>query len=206
MTEVLKVLIAKETLDQMRSELKDLRAFKEAHSSGSHALAKEGSGECSENNVDPCSETNNCQCQKNDDSFNEDFNQVLPTEPPKVNVISEKDESSIDHFPTELITSKIWKRFHYKAKLLLTELENCPDFKMDKFSMVSINNIPLHLSIFQILKATFHPVKKDLNKYAPYVKLLKDLKLEKYVTNRYLLVDDQQANDNSLSPYWYYIA
>ena len=209
MAEVLKVLVAKETLDQLRAEIKELRAFKEAHhAKTSENLTKEGSGgECPDPDNLSCNDSdakNNCNCQPSDQdcSYNEDLNKILEKDPPVVET-EKKDEQKIE---TSLILSRLWPRFHKKATSLLQELEKSSSFQVDKLSMVYIDGNPLDLSIFQVLRDTFHPNKKvNISKYSPYIQLLKKLGLTKFVSNKFILVEDKLSKNNVLPDNWYFI-
>ena len=84
---------------------------------------------------------------------------------------------------------------------LLKELEKINSFKIDKFSMVYIDKVPLHLSIFELMKISFQPVKK-VSHLNLYIKLLNEFHLTKYITNKFLLIQDETPIDWK---YWYFI-
>ena len=209
-----------ETWDHMLSELKLLKNFQENHRhckkgskfsetpSDQKTLTKDGAG-CSNGNpsCDPCdedtcgpSENGNCNCESTNDSFNPDLTSILPQEPPKVDSKVAEDVP----LPSNLVISKLWKRHQFKGSQLLTSLERSGQFKIDHNSMVFVNNVPLNISIFNLMKLTFQPVKSNLQKLEPYTNLLKDFNLQKYVTNKYLLVDDNTLPIVT-SKYWYYL-
>lgn len=216
----------------MHSELKALQEFKEKHSNGhsshttlaqnseshskdsdvvSHSnsnLTKSGEGctdelSCGET-CDPCdqSASEHCNCEKEKDNYNPDLTTVLPKESPHVEL--QKESRTDTQIPKALVASKLWKRHQHKASTILDALEASGHFKIDQFSMVYIDNVPLNLSIFHLMKITFQPIKKHLDKIDLYVKLLKDLNVVKYVTNKYLLIEDNQSSP-FIAKYWYYL-
>ena len=199
------MLVAKETLDQLRSELKSLRDFKDSHSNCTAILTKQGAGDCEEDDFCPessSSKGDGCHCKANDESYNKSLNAIVQQEPPSVEV--RKPDESTDEFPISMVLadSKLWQRYHHKASVLLAELYKSSSFKVDKLSMVFIDDVPLHCSIFQLMKVTFHPIRKNLHLYNSYIQLLEKLHLEKYVSNKYLMVKDIAS---VLPQYWFYI-
>ena len=197
----------------MRSELKTLKEFKETHlhcakQSSSHheTLTKVGAG-CDgeiESSIDDCEQEKVCSCNNGDSSFNDNLNTVLHQEAPTTEISNDTSTDESAEFPHSLILSKIWKRHHFKASRILDELKKSGRFSIDKNSMVSIDSKPLHESVFQLMKVAFQPVKKDLSKYHVFAELLKELNLENFISNKYLLVKDHHPSVN-LSSYWYYI-
>ena len=213
--EVLKVLVSKEDLDSIRDELKELRAFKEKHtsttSSAPHTLTKDGTGsQCPPDSDEICiddSQKAECQCQNatDDCTYNQDLNTVLPKDPPKVPV-ENSPENQMAKFGKDEVLKRIWKRYHRKTLLLLDALEKSESFTVDRHSMVYIKDVPLNVSIFDLLKDCQHPVRKNLDRYKPFADLVKEMGLQKYLSNKYILISDNRSNEgNALDPYWYYI-
>ena len=207
MTEpVLRVLISKSELDNLRSELKELQELHK-HSGKSNLTKEGGSGsECADNECksveQPCSGCRTKEPVAKDNPLVEMKSQV----PPHVEQESSKSESSVDTLPISIISEKIWKRFQFRAKNLLEALQKDGSLKWDKFGVTTINGSQIG-SIFDLMAATFHsnykPSESKLQNLKLYKDLLKSLDLEKYVSNKALLLKDD--NYDSITKYWYYI-
>ena len=182
-------------------ELEELRKHKAKHSVPEPSLTKEGKGSCMCNVSEDCNTSNIPNCQS-DASYNEDLRTILPTQAPNLEIQNSNDQNKVP-IPIELCLSKLWKRHLTKARNLLEALEKSDRFSIDKLSMVSVDDIPLHISIFNLLKECYQTRAKMSGKLQPFVNLIKDLKLESYVTNKYLLLSDDHNILNT--PYWFYI-
>ena len=202
MSSVLRVLISKAELDNMRSELERLREFHKVHLSASKSnLTKDGSG-CSN---DPCKtghlecdsdKTTNCPEQNN---FNENLTTIINQAPPRV----EHQEKLSEHLPIHVIISKLWKRHQSRAISLLKELEQIKSFEWDQFGVVKINDHVIG-SIFDLMRLTFQGKGKKMPNLNLYIELLKSCNLEKYVANKALFLKDN-SDEQFVSRYWYYI-
>ena len=135
-------------------------------------------------------------------SFNAELNEILPQETPSV--VVEKNEEMYTDIPNSIIVATLPKRFHSNANILLQELKKSNEISLDKFSMVSIEKKELNTTIFQLMKISFFPIKKNLAKYQPYIELLKRLNLEEYVKNKNLFANTH-STEIEMSKYWYYI-
>ena len=203
MSSVLRVLISKAELDNMRSELERLREFHRVHQSASKSnLTKEGSG-CSN---DP-SKTNHVECNSDritschgQTNFDENLTTIINQAPPRVEL---QEKLSEQHLPIDVIISKLWKRHQSRAISLLKELEQIKAFKWDQFGVVKIND---HLigSIFDLMKITFQQNGKKMPNLNLYIELLKSCNLEKYVANRALFLKENE-DKQFVSRYWYFI-
>ena len=189
----------------MKSELSTLRTFHEEHKhcqieeNNRRTALKEGSGCC-----DPCDsglQSSSSQC-KDDDSYNPNLNVILNQEAPLV-PLTTKSTKPDENLPIQhdLILSKIWKKYIPKAKKLLKTLEESGRFHVDKMSMVKIDGLPLHVSIFNLMKECFHSKVRAANTLQPFVNLVMELNLQQYIVNKYFLIKD----DEEASEYWYFI-
>lgn len=202
--EKLRVLIPKETLDKMKSELASLRHFHGSHkecnkekSEVSDVMKEGGGNQESENDCG--------QCQP-DLTFNENLTQVLRPRSPEVEIkdnLPNEEKSSISSIPYHQIMEKLWKKNVPKATKLLQELDKSGRFTIDNLSMVSVDGVALNISIFTLMTECFQSKNRHVGDLDSFVKLIKTLNLQKYVTNKYLLLND---NVNLMSsPYWFYI-
>ena len=201
----------------MKQDLANLTKFKETHRNCKHEeskedhdiITKEGKGaDCVCDDRSKCQasspQSDNSVCQK-DTSFNENLNFILPNEAPSVDVSKTKSDSEKEKvpIPIELCLSKLWKKYTHKARKLLEELDNSSRFSVDKLSMVSIDELPLHISIFNLIKQCYKSKSHVGTNLDPFVDLIKELKLENYITNKYMLMKDDLNILNT--PYWYFI-
>lgn len=198
--EKLRVLIPKETLDKMKSELESLRQFCDSHKdckskSEISDVMKEGSG-CQD------SESDCGQCQP-DLTYNENLTQVLRPKTPEVEVEKNPHDSNNVPIPYHQIVEKLWKKNVPKATKLLQELEKSGRFSIDRLSMVSVDGVPLNVSIFNLMVDCFQSKNRLTGDLEPFIRLIKSLNLQKHVTNKYMLLNDNVHIMSS--PYWYFI-
>ena len=205
-------IIFQKTLHDLRSENKTLKDFYETHKNCSKdGLVKLGGGNCfsckaNEDCENPSMESEVCPesdpCQEKS-PVNPDLTQVLNQVAPKVEVTEEPekiDKNEHVAIPHDLIVQRVWKRHQFKCAQLLKQLEEIEAFKIDKFSMVYINGSPIHLSIFELMKISFAPIKK-VSHLNLYINLLNDYNLTNYITNRFLLLEEKPFD----LKYWYFI-
>ena len=197
-------------MQELREENKSLKKFYEEHKHCSKVLVKDGSGNCNcraqeECTTEPENESNLCPpndpCSQPDNVVNPDLNQVIPQEEPKVSNHTEQEKTEHITIPHDLIIKRLWKRHQFKCMQLLKKLEDIDSFKIDKLSMVYIDEVPLHISIFELMNKSFKPT-KDVGNLNLYKNLLSEYNLTNYITNKYLLVEEQKPIDWK---YWYFI-
>ena len=198
--EVLRVLIAKEELDQMRKDLQTYKSFYDSHKqpAGQSTLTKAGSGvESSEESSDPCASTQ-CHCEQEDLESQEELNTMNVQQEPASNVTVETPVHS--DLSNDEIVKRVWKKHQKRASALLNELSKSPNFSIDKFGIVSVNGTSLHTSIWEILQLTFKATGKVVPNIDLYINLLHTLHLNNFISNKSLLIKNVP-----LSEYWYYI-
>ena len=202
-------------MDKLKQDLANLQKFKESHQNckqhsdeghNDDSIIKEGKGAgcvCSSAGIDHASPSQSCSnpCAK-DFSYNPNLNVILPEEAPRVEIPHAESKVEVP-IPIELCLSKIWKKHVNKARKLLEELEKSDRFSIDKMSMVSIDNLPLHISIFNLLKQCFESRTHISSNLSPFVDLVRDLHIENYIVNKYILMKDNIEILNT--PFWYYI-
>ena len=188
----------------MKSELATLRNFQEAHKycnseeNARKTALKDGNGCCDDCESEPQA------CSSKDDSYNENLNVILNQEAPLVPLTTKASKPDANMpIPYDLVMSKVWKKYVPKAKKFLRVLEESGRFQVDKMSMVKIDSIPLHVSIFNLMKQCFQSNEKATNSLKPFVDLVMELNLQQYIVNKYFLVKDD--GNSSSSEYWYYI-
>ena len=220
---IIKVLISKDSLDQLRSENKKLREYYEKHKSNctkdknSDSLLQLGSGNsnneysplcnCEEKCVDKCGfNLTTGEPTRGDNSFNPSLSSIIPQESPVTQEFIDQE------FPISLVLSKQSEKYRLKAKSLLDTLLNSSSFKIDKNSMVYIDNTPLHVSIYELMDLTFLNKHKSIEKIFPYIELLQKLDLGQFITNKYLkyLKDLDSSGVSEVSPgkaskLWFYL-
>ena len=198
--EVLRVLIAKEELDQMRKDLQTYKSFYDSHKqpAGQSTLTKAGSGvENPEESSDPCA-SKQCHCEQEDLESQEELNTMNVQQEPASNVTVETPVHS--DLSNDEIVKRVWKKHQKRAYALLNELLKSPNFSIDKFGIVSVNGTSLHTSIWEILQLTFKATGKVVPNIDLYINLLHTLHLSNFISNKSLLI-----KDTPLSEYWYYI-
>ena len=199
--EVLRVLIAKEELDQMRKDLQTYKSFYDSHKRATEhsTLTKAGSGvDNSEESSDPCA-SRQCHCEQDDSESREELNAINVQQEPASQVTSEASSDS-SFLSNDEIVQRVWKKHQKRATSLLNELSKSPNFHIDKFGIVSVNGTSLHTSIWELLQLTFKATGKAVPNIDLYINLLHTLHLSKFISNKALLIKDVP-----LSEYWYYI-
>ena len=195
----------------MKLDLANLQKFKESHQNckqghNHDSITKEGKGSecvCSGAGINQTSSTQDCTSPcRIDSSYNPNLNVILPENPPNVEVSNPEGKNKVP-IPIELCLSKIWKKNVAKARSLLEELDKSDKFSIDKMSMVSVNNSPLHISIFNLLKHCYDSRAHLDKNMGPFVDLVKELNVDRYITNKYMLMKDDVIILNT--PFWYYI-
>ena len=199
--EVLRVLIAKEELDQMRKDLQTYKSFYDSHKRAAEhsTLTKAGSGvDNSEESSDPCA-SSQCHCGQDDAESREELNTINVQQEPAHQVTAETSNDS-NFLSNDDIVKRVWKKHQKRAASLLNELSKSPNFHIDKFGIVSVNGTSLHTSIWELLQLTFKATGKAVPNIDLYINLLHALHLSNYISNKSLLIKDVP-----LSEYWYYI-
>ena len=96
--EVLRVLIAKEELDQMRKDLKTYKSFYDSHKRAAEqtTLTKAGAGvDNSEDLSDPCA-SRQCHCEQDDAESSEELNTInVQGEPASQVTVQTSDDSNL---------------------------------------------------------------------------------------------------------------
>ena len=199
--EVLRVLIAKEELDQMRKDLKTYKSFYDSHKRAAEqtTLTKAGAGvDNSEDLSDPCA-SRQCHCEQDDAESSEELNTInVQGEPASQVTVQTSDDSNL--LSNDEIVKRVWKKHQKRATTLLNELSKSANFHIDKFGIVSINGTSLHTSIWELLQLTFKATGKAVPNIDLYINLLHTLHLSNFISNKSLLIKDVP-----LSEYWYYI-
>ena len=189
----------------MKKDLSQYKSFYDKHQNCTESknnLTKSGFGSSVEKDDNICHCESNCNCEKQENPLQPDLVEILPVKSPTLEIpSSSKDKQTSEPIQDHVILSKVWKRFSLKAKSLLEALKSNENFVIDNLGIVFIDKKNIHASIFDLLPLSFYPIKKNVQGESEYVEFLRKNNLTSFITNKALLLND----NNYDIEYWYYI-